>query len=65
MATFNYIGKAKILWPDDTETERFIGYWADTGTLRVWDGDKEEYLGSMAEHPAKMIKFLHTADYVR
>lgn len=48
MATFNYIGKAKILWPDGTETERFIGYWADTGTLRVWDDDKEEYLGSMS-----------------
>ena len=58
MAGFNYIGKALFTWEDKQEILD-IAYWADTGTLRVWDGDNEIYLGSIQAHPAQHVKFLH------
>lgn len=61
MAAFDYRGFAEITWQTGEITTQYIEYVL--GTLMVWpEGDVVadcQYVGSMNEHPARRIKFLH------
>lgn len=63
MAGFSYAGKAVITWADGSVTRQYIDFDMSTNTLAVWPEDitkhDVEYLGTMADYPAKHIRFLH------
>ena len=72
MAAFSYTGNARIQWGHfASDSEHFIDYDAGRGTLRVYPLDSpsgsgpyplaawQEYIGTMKDHPAQHITFLH------
>ena len=72
MAAFNYTGMARVTWGSGfNNSEHFIDFNAERKTLRVWPVSFEgrvngyppaayaEYIGSIDDHPAEHIHFLH------